>query len=77
VSNQLKMTYLDPLIESSQLVIVWVRFAEGGGGGAPGGSVFLGEVSKFFLDTSTEFQIYRRIPELKPSRFAPFLSKLG
>jgi len=48
-----------------------------GGGGGPGGGPFFGVgLQKRILATSTDFQIYRRIPELKPSRFTPFLSKL-
>jgi hypothetical protein len=46
-------------------------------GGGPGGGPFFGVgLQKRILATSTDFQIYRRIPELKPSRFTPFLSKL-
>ena len=69
----------NPLFESFGLVYVWVRSAEGKGVlGPPGGvRAFLGGSPRFFWATSTEFQIYRRNPELKPSRFAPFLSKLG
>ena len=54
------------------------RIREGGGGGPPMWLQFLGGGLQFFFGaTPTEFQTYHRNPQLKPSRLAPFWSKLG
>jgi len=71
-------------VKSYRLVYVWVKSRRGGVQlffwDTPTPDVvvvFLGGLQFFFWDIPTEFKTYYRNPQLKPSRLAPFLSKLG
>jgi len=71
----------NPDVKSYKLVYLRFRSGRGGGVGSKsenlGDRVFRISPPKFYWATPTEFQIYHRKPQLKPSRLAPFLSNLG
>jgi hypothetical protein len=74
VSKRLKIIYSE---SSRRELSIDICMGPIGGGGSGEGSEFFGPPSKKLLGHSYKVFNIQRKPQLKPSRLAPFLSKLG